>query len=110
MAKKNKDKDEKKPSYSDYPIKTLFRVAILGGAVAFLLYYLSNPNDIFGAFFRAFLMFAAFAIGGGAVMIVVFYIIAGMKKREREEAEAERRNKILNHDLHAPQPEQNPPA
>lgn len=110
MAKKKKEKGDEKPSYSDYPIKTLFRVSILGGCVAFLLYYLNNPNEIFTAFFRAFLIFAALAIFGGMVMIVIFYLISGMRKREHDEAEQERRSKLLFHEPPAPQPEQNPPT
>lgn len=112
MAKKKKDKENAKPSYSDYPIKTLFRVAILGGLVAFLLYYLNNQGDIFAAFFKAFLIFVSLAIFGGAVMIVIFYIISGIRKREVEAAARERQEnaELQISTLHRQQPEQTPPA
>lgn len=107
MAKKSKQKEEaKKPSYSDYPIKTLFRAAMLGGCVAFLLYYLGNPNDIFSAFFRAFLIFVVVAIAGGAVMIVLFYIVSGMRRREMEAAAEEERKMALEALMNNPPPPQ----
>lgn len=112
MAKKKKDKGNEKPSYSDYPIKTLFRVAILGGLVAFLLYYLNNQGDIFAAFFKAFLIFVSLAIFGGAVMIVIFYIVSGIRKREIEAAALERQasDEIPPQPLHRQQSEKTPPA
>ncbi|GAB1429839.1 hypothetical protein MASR2M18_06720 [Ignavibacteria bacterium] len=112
MAKKKKDKEHGKPSYSDYPIKTLFRVAILGGLVAFLLYYLNNQGDIFAAFFKAFLISVSLAIFGGAVMIVVFYIVSGVRKREIEAAAREQQTNdgLTIPPLHRQQPEQTPPA
>ncbi len=82
-AKKTKKKiEEKKPLYSDYPIKALFQVSVLAASVSFVLYYLSNPNDIIGTFFKSFLIFSAVAIAGGILIVAVFTVLGNMREKE----------------------------
>lgn len=80
--KAKKKKEEKKPLYSDYPIKALFQVSILAASVSFVLYYLANPNDIIGTFFKSFLIFSAVAIAGGILIVAVFTVLGNMRERE----------------------------
>jgi len=80
--KTKKKKEEKKPLYSDYPIKALFQVSVLAASVSFVLYYLSNPNDIIGTFFKSFLIFSAVAIAGGILIVAVFTVLGNMREKE----------------------------
>ncbi len=109
MAKKKEKKEkkeEKKTVYSDYPIKTLFRIAILGGLISFLLFYINNLGDLFSAFFRGFLIFAGLAFFGGLVMIVFFYIVSGVRKREMDALVEEQSQSHIN--MHVPPPQTHP--
>lgn len=107
-TKKNakKKKEEKKPLYSDYPIKALFQFSILAASVSFVLYYLSNPNDVIGTFFKSFLIFSAVAIAGGIILVAVFTVLGNMRekehlqyveelKQEAERIQEERRQRLL---------------
>jgi len=107
-TKKNakKKKEEKKPLYSDYPIKALFQFSILAASVSFVLYYLSNPNDVLGTFFKSFLIFSAVAIAGGIILVAVFTVLGNIRekehlqyveelKQEAERIQEERRQRLL---------------
>ncbi|MFN5309285.1 MAG: hypothetical protein ACK5C0_07505 [Candidatus Kapaibacterium sp.] len=107
-TKKNakKKKEEKKPLYSDYPIKALFQCSVLVASISFVLYYVSNPNDIVGIFFKSFLIFSAVAIAGGIVLVAVFTVLGNMRekehqqyieelKQEAERIQEERRQRLL---------------
>ena len=107
-TKKNakKKKEEKKPLYSDYPIKALFQFSVLVASISFVLYYVSNPNDIVGIFFKSFLIFSAVAIAGGIVLVAVFTVLGNMRekehqqyieelKQEAERIQEERRQRLL---------------
>lgn len=104
--KTKKKKEEKKPLYSDYPIKALFQISVLAASVSFVVYYLSNPNDIIGIFFKSFLIFSGVAIGGGIIVVAVFTVLGNMREREHKEyveeltreaerIQEERRQKLL---------------
>ncbi len=107
-TKKNakKKKEEKKPLYSDYPIKALFQFSVLVASISFVLYYVSNPNDIVGIFFKSFLIFSAVAIAGGIILVAVFTVLGNMRekehlqyieelKQEAERIQEERRQRLL---------------
>jgi hypothetical protein len=89
MAKKKdtkQDKKKKSTRYSDYPIGVVFQISTLAAAVAFVLFYLKNPNDVALCVFRAFLVFTLFAVGGGLIIITAFTILAGIRQKELEAA------------------------
>ncbi|HRE58551.1 MAG TPA: hypothetical protein PLW09_12085 [Candidatus Kapabacteria bacterium] len=107
-TKKNakKKKEEKKPLYSDYPIKALFQISILVASISFVIYYISNPNDIVGIFFKSFLIFSAVAIAGGIILVSVFTVLGNIRekehlqyveelKQEAERIQEERRQRLL---------------
>ncbi len=107
-TKKNakKKKEEKKPLYSDYPIKALFQISILVASISFVIYYISNPNDIVGIFFKSFLIFSAVAIAGGIILVSVFTVLGNSRekehlqyveelKQEAERIQEERRQRLL---------------
>ena len=107
-TKKNakKKKEEQQPLYSDYPIKALFQFSVLVASISFVLYYVSNPNDIVGIFFKSFLIFSAVAIAGGIVLVAVFTVLGNMRekehqqyieelKQEAERIQEERRQRLL---------------
>jgi len=114
MAKKNKNnaKDKNKEKYySDYPIKSLFQIAMLAASISFILFYIRNAG-IVDALFKSFLVFIAFSIAGGLIIIVVFSILGSIKQQEYKElleqrnlekSELEAANQLLlnqNHDSH----------
>jgi sorbitol-specific phosphotransferase system component IIBC len=87
MAKKSKNSAKEKNKekyYSDYPIKSLFQIAMLAASISFILYYTSNIGVI-DALFKSFLVFIAFSIAGGLIIIVVFSILSSIKQQEYNE-------------------------
>jgi len=84
MAKKNKNKGSEK-YYSDYPIKSLFQVAMLAASISFILFYMKSSGGIIDSLFKSFLVFLSFAVAGGAIIIVVFSILGNIKQREYDE-------------------------
>ncbi len=92
MAKKNKNsaKDKNKEKYySDYPIKSLFQIPMLAASISFILFYTRNIGVI-DALFKSFLVFVAFSIAGGMIIIVVFSILGNIKQQEYNEMMAQR--------------------
>jgi hypothetical protein len=90
MAKKKSKSDSTKQpgdkkQYSDYPIKTLFQVSMLIASIAFILMYISNPEDIITSVYRAFIIFAVCAIFGGAIMLTIVSMLGNVREREAEE-------------------------
>lgn len=83
--KKEYDKKKQLKLYSDYPIKTLFQISILGGAIAFILTYIGNTNAIWNAIFRGFIIFIALAVFGSIMMITVVSILAKIHEQQAEE-------------------------
>lgn len=95
MAKKKSKSDDKKKTgdkkqYSDYPIKTLFQVSMLIASMAFILMYISNPEDIITSVYRAFMIFAICAVFGGTIMLTIVSMLGRIREREAEET----RNRI----------------
>lgn len=84
MAKKNKNKGNEK-YYSDYPIKSLFQISMLAASVSFILFYLKSSGGVIDSMFKSFLVFLSFAVGGGAIIVVVFSILGSIKQREYDE-------------------------
>ncbi len=84
MAKKSKNKGSEK-YYSDYPIKSLFQVAMLAASISFILFYIKSSGGVIDSLFKSFLVFLSFAVAGGAVIVVVFSILGSMKQREYDE-------------------------
>lgn len=84
MAKKIKNKNSEK-YYSDYPIKSLFQVAMLAASISFILFYLKSSGGVIDSLFKSFLVFLSFAVAGGAIIIVVFSILGSIKQREYDE-------------------------
>lgn len=93
MAKKNSTKDKKKEKnekyYSDYPIKSLFQVAMLAASISFILFYLRN-TAIIDALFKSFLVFIAVSVAGAVIIIVVFSILGSIKQQEYEQMIAQK--------------------
>lgn len=87
--KKSKNDDQKKTGdkkqYSDYPIKTLFQVSMLIASMAFILMYISNPEDIITSVYRAFMIFAICAVFGGTIMLTIVSMLGRIREREAEE-------------------------
>lgn len=80
-AKKTGDKKQ----YSDYPIKTLFQISMLIASMAFILMYISNPDDILTPIYRAFIIFAVCAVLGGALMLTIVSMLGSIREREAED-------------------------
>lgn len=85
---KNKEKNKEK-YYSDYPIKSLFQVAMLAASISFILFYLRN-NGAVDALFKSFLVFIAFSVAGALIIIVVFSILGSIKQQEYEQMIAQK--------------------
>ncbi len=90
MAKKKSKNDNKKQTvdkkqYSDYPIKTLFQISMLIASIAFILMYISNPEDIITSVYRSFIIFAMCAVFGGATMLTIVSMLGKVREREAEE-------------------------
>lgn len=90
MAKKKSKNDDPKKTgdkkqYSDYPIKTLFQVSMLIASMAFILMYISNPEDIITSVYRAFMIFAICAVFGGTIMLTIVSMLGRIREREAEE-------------------------
>lgn len=90
MAKKKSKHDDQKKTgdkkqYSDYPIKTLFQVSMLIASMAFILMYISNPEDIITSVYRAFMIFAICAVFGGTIMLTIVSMLGRIREREAEE-------------------------
>ncbi|MBK7988597.1 MAG: hypothetical protein IPK11_17260 [Ignavibacteria bacterium] len=71
-----------------------------------MIYYISNPNDIVGIFFKSFLIFSAVAIAGGIILVSVFTVLGNIRekehlqyveelKQEAERIQEERRQRLL---------------
>ncbi|MBK9248698.1 MAG: hypothetical protein IPM69_11420 [Ignavibacteria bacterium] len=90
MATKNKSTDKNKEKYySDYPIKSLFQVAMLAASISFILFYTRNIG-IIDAIFKSFLVFIAFSIAGALIIIVVFSILGNIKQQEYKDLLSQR--------------------
>lgn len=97
MANDKSKKKKKKSGASErilrieYPIRLIFQVSTLTGAITFIVMNIGDDYGVLANFFRAFVVFSVVAVSGGFLMVVIFSMLAHKRLVEMEDEERKRR-------------------
>ena len=84
---KKKEKKERKRinTILNYPFSVLFRVSMLASIIYFIYIFIGNEVELPKALLNSFLVFSAFYLGAGVIMVTTIYVMSEKKKVELEE-------------------------